>query len=307
MILVLAAVLLAASGAQGEIKFREDCLIEFASVEKGRELLTEEDDFIRRLSPFDRAARMKTDRPVSQAEFLKFVGGSVMDWTAPDKERVEAAIARIRPALDALPLKLPKIVYLVKTTGAEEGKAFYTRGSEIVFPQSQLAGSPDEPIEKTIAHELFHILSKANPALREKLYEAIGFKKTEEIAFPEDLKNRKITNPDAPRNDHAIRLQFKGRDVTGVPILFSSVEKYDPKRGGEFFNYLQFKFLLSPGNELADPKELTGFLEQVGRNTQYLIHPEEILAENFALIVLAKRNVPSPEVLERIEQILQGK
>jgi len=72
----------------------------------------------------------------------------------------------------------------------------------------------------------------------------IGFTKCLEIEFPAQLKSRKITNPDAPRNDHFVRLQIAGREALAVPILFSSAEKYDVTRGGEFFNYLQFQFLL---------------------------------------------------------------
>jgi hypothetical protein len=36
----------------------------------------------------------------------------------------------------------------------------------------------------------------------------------------------------------------------------------------------------------------------------YIIHPEEILADNFALLVLQQRQVPSPEVIDRIERVL---
>lgn len=302
---LVAFILLPGAPARGEVSLRKGCVIEFTSVSKARELLTREDDFIQRLSPFDRAARMKTDRPVSKAELLKFIGGAVLEWSAADKQKIETAIAKIRPALEALPLKVPKTVYLVKTSGAEEGKAFYTRGTTIVFPEPQLTGPSEAPLEKTIAHELFHVLSRNNPSLREKLYETIGFKKADELALPAQLKDRKITNPDAPRNDHAIRLKFKGREVSAVPILFSSTEQYDPKRGGEFFNYLQFKFMMTPSGELVEPKEVTGFFEQVGRNTDYIIHPEEILADNFALLVTGKRDVSSPEILQRVEQILK--
>jgi len=47
----------------------------------------------------------------------------------------------------------------------------------------------------------------------------------------------------------------------------------------------------------------------VGRNTRYLWHPEEILADNFALLFLgllrgAPPQLPSPDVLERMRAIL---
>jgi hypothetical protein len=55
---------------------------------------------------------------------------------------------------------------------------------------------------------------------------------------------------------------------------------------------------------LAAPEQISGFIEQVGQNTSYLIHPEEILADNFALLVLGMEDVPSPEILKRIRAIL---
>jgi len=100
--------------------------------------------------------------------------------------------------------------------------------------------------------------------------------------------------------------------VRAVPILFSNAAKYDVNRGGEFFNYLQLSFLQMPRMSsaqpvLTTPEEVSGFFEQVGRNTNYFIHPEEILADNFALLALDEHNVPSPEILEKMRRILEQK
>jgi hypothetical protein len=65
-----------------------------------------------------------------------------------------------------------------------------------------------------------------------------------------------------------------------------------------------------PRGELASPPRLrsTGdlrqFAEQVGRNTGYIIHPEEILAENFAQLATGKTG-PTPEVHERLRAALK--
>lgn len=53
----------------------------FASQSEGRQTLTEKDDFIQRLSPFDRSARMKTDKTISEGELLEFIRTNVLDWT----------------------------------------------------------------------------------------------------------------------------------------------------------------------------------------------------------------------------------
>ncbi len=39
-------------------------------------------------------------------------------------------------------------------------------------------------------------------------------------------------------------------------------------------------------------------------NTDYIIHPEEILAENFVLLLNNSRYIRNPEILEEIKNIL---
>jgi hypothetical protein len=299
--LVISVVLVRSATAEPIIQ--DGTVARFASVAEGAEILGRKDDFIQRLSAFDRSARMKTAKDVSVDEFLGFVRANVVEWTDAEKKAIETALAVIRQPLEALRLPLPKTIYFIKTTGAEEGMAFYTRDSAIIFPKSELPGDASG-LQKTVAHELFHILSRENPDLREKLYQLIGFTKCPEIELPDELKARKITNPDTPRNDHSIHLRVADREVTAIPILFSKNEKYDMSRGGEFFAYLEFQFLLLPQKELIPPKKVAGFFEQVGRNTEYVIHPEEILADNFALLITGGKNLPTPEIQARMRELL---
>jgi hypothetical protein len=305
----------------GEIKLGNNTVVVFATVDQGKQILTTRDDFIQRLSPFDRAARLKTDKEVPETEFLNFVGQNVLAWTDSDKQKVNSAFESVQANLEAMSLSFPKTVYMVKTTGNEEGHAAYTRSNAIVFPQNQLKMSK-EAVEKLICHELFHILTRANPQLREQLYEIIGFTKCNEIEFPPNLKSRKITNPDAPANDHCILIQYEGKAYWAVPILFSNTEKYDVTVGGEFFDYLVFQLLLAqrssdsnsvkplydgPNPRIVDTQKVSGFFEKVGMNTQYIIHPEEILADNFASLVLEEHNMPSPEILKKMKDVLTKK
>jgi hypothetical protein len=263
---------------------------------------------------------MKTDKPVSEEEFLIFVGSNVTEWTTEETQRVEASLKEIQSRMRDLSLPFPATIEMIKTSGAEEGNAAYTRGTAIVILRAELAKTQNE-LAKLICHELFHILSRQNPDLREELYGIIGFIRCDDLEFPRELASRKITNPDAPRNDHFIRLGIGGEKCPAVPVLFSSTETYKTERGGEFFEYLNFQFLVietgslphskvvyeNSAPKLVGPQAISGFFEQVGRNTQYIIHPEEILADNFALLILGEQNVPSPEVLEKMRKILAGK
>jgi len=320
--IVTCGIVLTVVGAcQAQVKLSGDTMVTFTPAEEGRKILTTRDDFIRALSPFDRAARVKTEKDVSEKEFLEFVGRNVLDWTEAEKASLVSALDRLRAPLDRLALPWPKAIYAVKTTGKEEGGAAYTRDHALILPQNVL--TPNRPLDpRLIAHELFHILSRSNPRLRDRLYQTIGFVKCADIEFPETLKSRKITNPDAPANDHCIRVQVGGTDVWAIPILFSRTDKYDVTRGGEFFRYMQFQLLLvdrqgdspsvAPLYEGSQPRlveadQVTGFFEQIGKNTEYIIHPEEILADNFASLVMEDRNLPSPEILKKLQEALTAR
>ena len=298
-----------------EIPLDEKTIVHFASIEAARRVLATRDDFVARMSEFDRVARMKSDRPVSEREFLAFAASNAMSWEDDEIEKVKIAIKKIKPKIAQLKLRLPKSILLIKTTGKEEGGAAYTRSNAVILPRRIISTRKD--LHRLIAHEIFHVFTRHNPDICESLYAAIGFAPCGEIDFPEVLKPRKITNPDAPKNNYYIEVSHNEKLVWVVPILFSRETKYDVKRGGEFFNYLTLKLLVvekkadrvepkySDGRPvLLDLATVSGFFSKVGRNTSYIIHPEEILADNFAHLVTGTKNLPSPQIIEMIEQIL---
>jgi hypothetical protein len=298
--------------AMAELKIGDKTTIAFATVEQAQSILTNRDDFIRRLSPFDRSARLKTDKQISEQDFLKFVASNARPFNESEKNLLTVSYARLQQKLEIFDLPWPDSIFLIHTTGDEEGDAAYTRGKSIILPTSRLRPSEADALPNLLCHELFHVLSRNNPALREKLYLTIGFNKCSELAFPSDLM--RITNPDAPVNDHCISLTHTGRQIWAVPILYAETKTYDPKRGGEFFNYLTFKLLAVQRNEdalaydpqnlqLLTPDQVTGFYDQVGRNTEYIIHPEEILADNFVLLINGGKNAPTPELLAKLKAV----
>ena len=289
----------------------------FATVEKGQEILGARDDFVERLSPFDRAVRLKTAREVSTEEFLRHVRKHVLPWEPDEREKLDSILQSLAPRLAAHSVAFPEEIHLIKTTGEEDSNAAYTRGIGIVLPKGKLRGNPRR-LERLICHELFHVLSRHNPALREEFYRSIGFQKCDELKLHPSLKERRLTNPDAPRNDHAIRVEVEGEKTWAIPILFSRTDKYDTERGGVLFRYMQFKLQAVTLDEetgavqpvvqegmplLYDVDEMSGFYEQVGRNTGYIIHPEEILADNYVHWVLGKKELKSPEIVERMQTI----
>ncbi|PKG37209.1 hypothetical protein [Psychromonas sp. Urea-02u-13] len=279
--------------------------LQFLSKIKASENLVISDEFIVRLSQFDMAARMKTDQVVDKKQFLEFVSSSVIDWNKSDITKVTKAFDSIRSQLQKLKIDLPSKIGVILTDGKEEGNAPYTRGNSIILQHDKLSSSKE--LKKLIAHEIFHIYSRNNPLVKDNLYKAIGFFPAKELEFPNTLKGRRITNPDAPNNNYVIRVKFNNEKLWVYPIIFSETDRYIPSKRGEFYDYLQFKLLVldDGSSRILDFSQVSGYFEQVGKNTNYIIHPEEILADNFALMVLGITAIPSPEIIDKMKNVFR--
>ena len=140
-----------------------------------------------------------------------------------------------------------------------------------------------------------------------------------EISLPDLIAPLQITNPDAPRHDSYIDVEIDDQKITVVPVLLSRSAVFDPQIGSDLDHFWTLRLLvvqqISPDDDLhavvqhGAPRllklgQVQGFLEQVGRNTRYVIHPEEILAENFALLVTGKE-VREPLRLDAIRRLLE--
>src|SRR6185295_8433264 len=76
MAVALALALLFSAGAAPEadrVEIRPGSFVELAPAAAGARLLSERDVFVRAMGPFDRSARLKTEREVGEAEYLAFV------------------------------------------------------------------------------------------------------------------------------------------------------------------------------------------------------------------------------------------
>lgn len=298
-----------------DIPLTDRTVLRFADVREGIEALTKRDDFIASLSPFDRQVRLKTDRDVSEQELLQYIPQHVLPWTQSDRTLLTPIVESMAKKLAHWNLNLPPVLLLVKTDGQEDSRAAYCRGAAIVLPANMLA---NKRLDKILPHELFHVLSNQNLELRQKLYNSIGFQKCNEVSLPGPLAARKITNPDAPLNNQFITVVQDGRTMELMPVLFSKAPRYDAARGGTLFAYLDFKLMALENDNgvrraavvdgkpvLFEAGSVPGFAEQVGSNTDYIIHPEEILADNFVFLLNGRVDLPSQRVVQEMGRILQ--
>ena len=198
----------------------------------------------------------------------------------------------------------------------------HTRANAIILPMgSEMLRSGTSMTFYVLAHELFHVLSRNNPAWRERLYASFGFRRCATVSVPPAVADLRLTNPDAPQSLHTIAVVYGGRWVTCLPYVSFMSTQIDPRAG--FLNQIAPAWLLTqrdgddctvtfPGG--LEPEKLEGLYQQIGRNTDYLFGPEEILADNFALLAfrLAAPDLPllpleirSPEVIEQLRLDLQ--
>lgn len=325
-------VLRAASGTRVETR------LVAASVQAGRRLLSTPDVATQEQSPFDRCARVglpQARHVVDEATYLDFLTTQVVDWDPSEIPQLASIVAGLQPVFAGIDMSLPPVVYVVKTTGREEAAAAYTRHDDtIVLPANMVAslrtpppgGDDLHPAQSTgylagiLTHELFHILSKNNPAARSQLYAELGFRElAAPLAMPDDpapcglpYSALKITNPDAPRLSVSIDLvPLDGTaPVPMVPVLVSS-SRYE---GGAFFATLEWVFfeLDDAGTNwrrdangrlrLDSSKQLQlQYLARVGRNlTEEIFHPDEILAQSFVIAA----QLPSLKLLERLSDMI---
>jgi hypothetical protein len=295
--------------------FSDNTIIKFLPPNDACAILLDNDEFITSLSPFDLSARLKTDKDVSTEEYLHLISKSILNWSNSEIDSIMKKFISISEKLLAYKINFPDTIYLIKTTGEEEGGSPYTRNNAIVLPAS-LIEKDNSVMENLLLHKLFHIYSRFNSVEKEKLYSVIGFEKCNEIEYPQKLSKIKITNPDSPRNDHLIKILLNDDIIAALPVTFSRNQKYDPKYGKEILDYLDFQLMvLDKADDHYIPKLINGTpeflsIEQmldyyaiIGRNTYYIIHPEEILADNFTFMILETTDLPSPEIIDGMKKV----
>jgi hypothetical protein len=287
--------------------------VRFADANEASQLLLQPDEYLAALSPFDRTLLTATEGVVSEAEYLQVLESSARDFSAEEQTRLADVFGEVDALLAPFALSLPAEIVLVKVDDAVGHP--YTRGSFIVLPSAMLGRSDDE-LEQIALHEIFHVLSRANPALREQLYAIVGFYACPELAYPPSLAPRKMTNPDTPVLAHCITIQSQWGPYPMIPITYAK-KPFSASAGSDFKAYLEFKLLgveiretESVGLELGgspwttDPFSSQSLMSQIGVNTMYIVHPDEILADNFTYLVRGD-SVQTPRILDEMAALLE--
>lgn len=252
------------------------------------------DRFFDLISVIDMAIQMQAtppykDRQAMVGEYKDFLATQVMQPTAQDQLWVDSTFLLVRKELQMINpvLNTGKInIVKIRTDHYGEG-TFYTRGHSIFIPDHIFSEPFDQHVD-VMLHEYWHIISRNNPAIKKEAYELIGFvPHGKNLQFSDSLSKTLLTNPDGCVSDYTI--QLNGEKV--LPLLTSKFSEYMPGKT-TFFQYLQFDFYpISEtgrvGDQPAKLASMAGLFEKITDNTQYIIHPDEITADNFKLAVEA--------------------
>ncbi len=204
----------------------------------------------------------------------------------------------------------PDTLRLIKTKGTHYGDGvWYTRENDIIIPANELAGKKTNAFTTTIYHELFHVYSRLNPGKSAQLYKLIGFTGIglDKLRLPANLSNRVLYNPDGVDFAQKITLtQADGSKMDAIPVIYSKHMGLQEGQN-EFFGYVEFNLFPITANAdgswqvgvkedgFSSPLQLDGlpdFFRQIKDNTGYIIHPDEVLADNFSFIMI-RRNSPA--------------
>lgn len=306
--------------------------VQFLNAKQGcEEILKDElEPFFSLLTRIDIEARMgkrlSSNQIQNLAQFKNFLLQSVVEFTEEEISLILEMVKNVQQLIDLeFPDFIPKLWKFIKTSGAEEGGAFYTRNDNIVLPAKRLREILEKDISKlnrAIIHETFHVYSRLNRSKRLRLYKTIGFREVGHIRLGNYLTERRITNPDAPSYNYLIQVKAQDRTIEVVPIVFSPLKTLPKKNNRNFFDNVKLglfevykmnsDYEILNGDKkptLISPTEVYGYYERFGQNTSYIIHPEEILADNFVLLILLRASQVEGDydmdILKSIERVIK--
>lgn len=313
LVVLCVAISTVASWAQSN-KFANS-VFRFATRAEAQMLITELDDYTRNWNQFDIDVRLQKPQGRKSA-LLQFAMDQTLNWSDEEKARISKTMKSLDTEIkkQKYNLEFPKEIVFVKTTQKEEGNAeAYTRMNWIAIGEEALKSSSDTDLKYLVAHELFHLLTRQNANFKKDMYQIIGFEVAEkEILFPSDLAEIRISNPDISRYDSYGTFTIGGQKQYCTMVIYTD----KPYNGNTLFDYMKIGLVPLNGEFIPVQKsgktiiysldEAEDFYTQVGKNTSYVINPEEIMADNFAYTLIGKKDLPNPEIIQKTQKVLKA-
>lgn len=261
--------------------------IALATHRQGILTLTSEDGYLMALKNWE--YKVKTDGKAKDIDrFRTFLAKQVLPWDAEEEERLCKIIGALNHKMDKLKSAIVadtlKSIFVIKTTGLDEWRSAYTRENAIILPVNKLETYGDLALEKLLAHEVFHVLSRFNEPLRKRLYELLGYEKVQIDWKAHEISKRILVNPDALDTTWALVDKDRENVNWTIPIIFLR-EGHSDFQAQDISDRIAFKlYTLHPNQRQGVIQEVEAVKDFKNRFGAYGFmghHPEEVLAEAF--------------------------
>ncbi len=286
----------------------------FASAVEGKELLLRNDAYYNRLNRNDISYRLQKKGGTLE-ELKLFAASQLKEFTEEEKDLVNETVEWFLLTCKENGYHLPpldEIVFVRSTLYDEFGASGYSSGVQIYLGDELFLRlkSDDEQgkikFRHTLIHEMFHCMTRSNPDFKGAMYGIIKFKVEEkEYEFPEELSSCILHNPDVEHmNSHAV-FTVNGKKTECVMICMCPPYENE----GEGLSEILIGFVpVDDLGTLYSLNDISDFWDVVGKNTDYILDPEEIMAKNFAdalVYGIDGRDYPNPEMIQAVLDYLR--
>jgi uncharacterized protein YkuJ len=257
-------------------------ILKTVSQEDAKKLIVKRDDYIEELTVFN-IKKITKNKIDNKDGFMDFLPSACIQWNEESKKKISSIEATINYQFDELDFNFSMEIHLVRTNGEDSFNLPYTRDNIIFLPEKENKKEKLAHLNvHLITHEIFHIISRRYPQIREVLYPLMGFKKLSNRFDMEKNLPRYVVNPDAVHYEYAINVLYNLTEYKAIPVIYFKKKKMKWEH-----------LLLLDENEQVHSivnRNETNFLNNK-YNTHYLSHPEEICAENFRKWILQDEDI----------------
>ena len=282
----------------------------FASAKEGKELMLSNTEYYANVTQVDIDNRMGRSGATLD-ELLEASTAEVKSFNIFEKYIMDHTIASMARTLKHNGYELPHIekIEFIKTDMTVEGAAVsgYTHGTQIYLNSTNILFSviPEAKpfFEQLLWHELFHVLTRNNPEFRSEMYSLINFTVTgTEYEFPPCLDGLYRSNPDVERHDSYATFNIDGKDIDCFVVWV-----YLQQQDGSYTDDTAVLVPIDGTDTYYLPEQASNFNEVFGTNTDYVLDPEECMADNFMYAMyygLEGVEYPNPEIIQGIIKVV---
>ena len=280
----------------------------FASAEEGKELMLSNTEYYENITQIDIDNRLGRSGATLD-ELLEASTAEVKSFNLFERYLIDRHIANMARTLERNSYELPKLeeIQFIKTDMTVEGMTAsgYTHGTQIYLNSANVIASviPEtgKYFERTLWHELFHCLTRNNPEFRAAMYSLINFTVTgTDYELPPSVRDFYRSNPDVEHHDSYATFNIDGQDIDCFVVWI-----YLQEQDGSYSD----EAVLVPVDGTDTyylPEQASNFYEVFGNNTDYLLDPEECMADNFKYAMYFGiegqdgQGYPNPEIIQGI-------